>query len=151
MTSRVHRQKNEPAFQQFLKEYEGYFPKPYWKNCLQTLATAYYADIAKGYHRLFAIYECKPGYLPVLLLVHFFGSMVMQKNDTPENCKLMAQWADGAVNVETSLELIQTAANVHKRAGNMEGYRKYIRLCLEKIDKYNMNGKEYYEKLLTAI
>jgi thioredoxin-related protein len=149
MQNAVGRKRDEQGFQQFLQQYKGYFPDQVWKGYLQVLASGYYIDVVKDTTAYLQFMTMHP------VIYHyyfnsFFAMMCLQKNDSQENCKLMAKWAAAVVNVETSLEIIQATADVHKRAGDMEGYRKYINLCLEKIAKYKLNNKNYYEKLLAA-
>jgi thioredoxin-related protein len=141
-------QPNEQAFQQFLQANQIYFPEHSWRNILQILGDNYYLGVAKdttAYLQFMAKH-------PVIYRYYYsacFSNLVAKNQSTPERCKLMAEWAAQVINIETSLELIRTAAYIEKKAGNEAGYKKYIQMCIDKTKKYQMLNKDDYEKLLT--
>jgi len=147
MNAAVANQANEPAFQQFLKSNQSFFPETNWKNCLQILANGYYLGVAKD----------TTGYLefmtkhPVIYHYYymaFYSNMLARKQDTPERCKLLYEWGDAVVDKQTSLDIIRVVAYAHKRAGDIEGYKKYVQMCISKMNEYNMPNVADFEKML---
>lgn len=142
----VNKQKDETAFRQFLKEKSRLFPAEDWKILQHLLGYNYYGSIAKDTLGLLTFMNETP-----VIYMNYFGAlysnMAARKQLNPANLALLCSWADKTVTGETALDIIRTAAYLHKQNNDMAGFEKYIRLAIAKSKKYNMPA-DAYEKML---
>ncbi len=150
MSKAVANQPNEQAFQQFLQATSVMFPENNWKNSLQVLANGYYLGIAKD-TTAYLLFMSRHPVIYHYYFTAFYSGLVAKKQDTPERCKLLCAWGDAVVDQETSLDIIRTLAFIHRKAGDEEGYKKYLQRCIDKLNKYLMPGAADYEKLLLTV
>ena len=73
----------------------------------------------------------------------------MRKQLNPTTLSFLCKWADKAVTPEAPLEMITIAAAMHRQYNNMEGYKRFIMMAIEKAKRFNM-PTDRYEKMLAV-
>jgi hypothetical protein len=79
-----------------------------------------------------------------------YNSLLIKKQLNESTLTLLSKWVDNAVTAESSIDIIRTAASIHKQNKSMEGYRRFVNMAIEKSKKYKM-PTEQYEKMLASI
>ncbi len=149
MNKLMNRQRNDESFAAFLQEHERLFPAADWNILRHLVANNYYNVIAKdttAYLRFMNQY-------PVIYQNYFgayYNSMIVKKQLNEATLKLLCGWAAKTVTSENAFDLLQTVAAIHKQAGDMNGYKKYITMAVEKAKKYGVNAVRY-EKMLASL
>jgi thioredoxin-related protein len=133
-------------FETFLAQDESLFPSSQWKICLQTISERYFLAVKKD----------TTGYLkfqvtnPIIHNYQFsalYNNMLVKKQLNPERFNLFIQWANAGMNAETSLQLLEAAANICKTAEKPVEYKKFIQMAIEKAKKYQMPYADLEAKL----
>ena len=148
LAKRVNKQKDEEGFQNFLKENEKSFPAEDWKIIRFVLAYNYYNTYAKDV----TVFLQFVNEHPVLYANYYsavYSNLAAKKELTNTNLKLMTGWADKTMNEETALDLLRTAAYIHKSANDMHGFKRYLNMAIAKAKKYSIST-EGYEKMLAG-
>lgn len=149
MNAAVAGHADEQTFQTFLQNNKSYFPESNWKNCLQVLANGYYLSVAKD-TTAYLQFMSKNPVIYHYYAVAFHSSALVKNSLTQERCKLFCEWLDKSITSETSLDIINLSATLHKRMGDTAGAKKYNQLALDKVRKYKMDGEDRYQKLLAG-
>lgn len=138
---------DEHLFIQFLNEHESDFNQVHWPILRQSLSFTFYQQVKKDTTALLQFSNKYPllykGYMSSL-----YSTMIVKKQMNETNLSLFCKWADKVVNEESSISIIQLAANLHKQNNNPEGYRKYMQLAVTKANKYSMPAESFQRALL---
>lgn len=141
LTKELELQAGEPQFRKFTATHAGLFPASHWKVLNFMLGYRYYGSIEKDTLKLLQFVNEDP-----LVYVNYMGalysSLLGKKQLNETNLKLLCEWAEKAVNEECALDMIRTAAYMHKNRQDMDGFRKYIDMAISKSKKYNMPTDE---------
>ena len=136
---------SETQFRKFIAEQSPRFPAADWKIMNFMLGYHYYGSMQKDTMKLLEFVNEDP-----LVHVNYMGalySMMMgRKQLNASNLSLLCKWADKAVNQECAIDMIRTAAYMHKNNKDMEGFRRYINMAIAKSKRYQM-PVEQLEKL----
>jgi hypothetical protein len=139
---------NEAAFRHFLQEEASLIPTGDWRKVKFVLGYSYYASMAKDTIKLLQFINEDP-------LVHanyvgsLYNNMLEKKQLSGENLSLLCRWADKAVTKEQAFDMISTAADMHKRNNDIQGFKKFVNMAIAKAKKYEV-PVDGYEKMLTA-
>lgn len=148
MRDAVGRQTNEAAFQKFMASNVSAFPAEDWKVLRFLLGYAYYGGIAKDTTAMLQFIN-----QDAIVYKNYFGSlynnMLVRKQLTPANLKLLSTWVDKGVTEEAPISIIRTAAYIHKQNNNMEGYRRFVNMGIDQSKKYKMPTASF-EKMLAS-
>lgn len=128
---------SDKDFENYLTENEKLFPPSKWKICLQTIGERYFLGVKKD-TTSYLKFQVKN---PIIHQYHFtalYNNMLVKKQLNPERLGLFGAWANGAISTETSMEIIQAAANLSKSAGNTTDYKKFMQMAIDKAKKYQM-------------
>lgn len=131
-------------FENFLNEKQNLFPTDQWKINLQTIGERYYLGIKKD-TTAYLKFQVKN---PVIHQYHFtalYNTMSVKKQLNPERLSLFSDWANAAVTTDTSMEIIQAAANLSKT-----DYQKFMQMAIDKAKKYQMPYADLEAKLNKA-
>ncbi len=144
----VNKEKNEEQFQQFLSVKAKQFPADDWKILRFLIGNHYYGAVAKDTVALLQFISDEP-----VLYMNYMGAlysnMLVRKQLNPTTIGFLCKWADKAVTPEAPLEMMTTAASFHRQNKNMEGYKRFINMAIEKAKRFNM-PVERYEKMLAV-
>lgn len=145
----VGNKENENAFRKFLLNHSGKFPAADWRILNFLLGYNYYGSVAKDTAGLLKFINEDP-----LIYMNYVGSLysnlLVRKQLDDSNLKLLASWADKAVTIDASFDMIRTAADIHKKLDDQPGYRRFINMAINRAKKYGM-PTETYEKQLAAV
>ncbi|RXK57860.1 thioredoxin family protein [Lacibacter luteus] len=144
----LNKEKNEEAFKNFLTTKAKQFPAADWKIMRFLLGNHYYCAVAKDTMALLQFISEEP-----VLYMNYMGALysnlLVRKQLNPTTLALLCKWADKAVTADAPLEMMTTAASFYRQNKDMEGYKRFINMAIEKARRYNM-PVERYEKMLTA-
>lgn len=144
----VNKEKNEEQFQKFLAVKAKQFPAADWKILRFLLGNYYYGSIAKDTMALLQFISDEP-----VLYMNYVGALysnlIVRKQLNTTTLSFLCKWADKAVTTEAPLEIMTTAASFHRQNKNMEGYKRFINMAIEKAKRFNM-PVERYEKMLAV-
>ena len=108
----------------------------------------YYGTVAKDNVALLEFMLGEP-----VVYKNYFGALYnnlyVQKQLNETTLNLLCKWTDKAITTDASLELIRTAAYIHEKNKDMEGYRRFANMALNNAKKFNM-PLERYEKMLAV-
>ncbi|MCH5719801.1 thioredoxin family protein [Niabella hibiscisoli] len=140
-------ERNDELFISFLKTYENKFPAEDWKIIRFLLADHYYNGIAKNTDAFLGFIAVNP-----VLYKNYYGAMVStltgKQPVTAERLSLLGRWGAAGIDENTAFETILAIAKIHKQQNDIEGYKKYVSLAIEKAGKYEVDTKAY-EAMLT--
>ncbi|HTM97405.1 MAG TPA: thioredoxin family protein [Pedobacter sp.] len=140
---------SEQEFENFLAEKAKAFPSKEWRVCLQTIADRYYLGLKKdttGYLK----FRVKNPAINNFHLTALYRNMLDKKQLNPERLELFVAWAKGAINPNTTMEIIKAAANMSKAAGKLADYQKFLQMAIDKAKKYQMPYADLEASLKTA-
>jgi thioredoxin-related protein len=144
----INKEVNDEKFQQFLAAKAKQFPATDWKILRFLLGNHYYGSVAKDTMALLQFISDEP-----VLYMNYMGALysnlMVRKQLNPTTLALLCKWADKAVTADAPLEMMTTAASFYRQNKDMEGYKRFINMAIEKAKRYNM-PVERYEKMLAA-
>lgn len=136
------------SYDKFLKDKSSLFPKEDWSIINFILGYKYYGTIAKDTMKLLEFINEDP-----IVYANYIGALYsnlsMRKQLNPQTLSLLCAWAEKAVTSEVALDMMMTAAYMHKQNKDMDGYKRFIKMAIAKAQKYKMDSSNL-EKMLVA-
>jgi hypothetical protein len=146
MSKAVGNAANEVAFREFLQKQAPRFPAEDWQIIRFTTGYQYYGAVAKDTLALLRFVNEQP-------LVHanymgaLYNNMLVRKQLNAEAQILFCQWAQKAVNENSALDAMSSAASWCQRNGDTEGYKRFMQMALNKAKACGMEASRYEKSL----